>query len=651
MKKGLWLINALILTLLFCCAAAQAADAGSAVTLTVNGSSLEQTAVSDEVVQASGDLDDPEITFPNGTTVERGNLLEFTVGDVENCSDYGIWISKLREDGSEEKPFVNLDYSFDTTTTIQIPTDPFEPGHYSLHVEPRRDGYDGAEQTFEITVIQTDVWTAEPSFRASVSQSPTQRPVTLSAYVPGASEIKICMGSEDNIWYQGGGDSAVITFTPNWKRVYHLIAFARDEGEENWRRISEDLDINITADNGAAEIISLDAPDTAKIDQEWTFCVTADFKGVDGNLICGVENVADMEQYFELDPVEESVEGSLRTATYRVGANLLQEGIFNIYVYAIPLAEGYEMDTAQKVLPVTSREGGGTLTVSKTEVEIFENFTVHVEAPEGATAVSYTSDGENWWNYEGSSVDETENAWWDGELTFCGRYTMDAFDEDQEGFDWEDLNWSGVTNAVTVTVNPPAYELEELDVSVASATVARGQDFVVTVNNTNTGLNAAYGASLIPAEGEYPLQWYGADDDQKIYIHTAEAAPGAYRLLISANAISCYGKMTEILVTIEAPRTPATVLALPSGLRIIEEEAFAGVAAEKIVVPAGVRSIGSRAFADCPNLFVLELPEGITAFESDALAGCGPVMVFGQAGSDLEAYARNVDNLYFIAVP
>ncbi len=598
-----------------------------------------------------GDIDDPEITFPNGTTVERGQPLTFTVTDVEHCSDYGVWMAKIREDGSEEEPIANLDYSFDVTTTIQIPTDAFEAGNYRLHVEPRRYGYQGYEQTFEITVTQSGAWTDESSFTASAYTGPTQRPVTLSAYAPGAAEIKICMGSEDNIWYQEGGDRAVFTFTPNWKRVYHLMAFARNEGEENWWRISDDLDIDITAENGALEIISLDAPDTAKRDQDWTFRVTADFKGIEGNLDCWIENLENPDQYLYPELTEESTEGNLYTAVYTVKANTLPEGLYNIHVYAIPVAEGYEMGIAQKVLPVTAREGGGTLSVSKTEVEIFENFEVHIEAPEGATAVGYTTNGEIWWNYGGRTADETENAWWDGEMTLCGRYTMDAFDENEEGFDWENLNWSGVTNAVTVTVNPPSYELEELDVSIENTTVSRGQAFVVTVRNVNAGLNAAYGASLIPAGAEDPLQWYSADDAQKIYIQTADAEPGNYRLLVSANAVSCYGKMTEIQVTVEAPRTASDVLTLPKGMQTIEEEAFAGVAAEKIVVPAGVTSIGSRAFADCPNLFELELPEGITDFESDALAGCGPVMVFGKAGSDLEAYAHSVDNLIFIAVP
>ena len=99
------------------------------------------------------------------------------------------------------------------------------------------------------------------------------------------------------------------------------------------------------------------------------------------------------------------------------------------------------------------------------------------------------------------------------------------------------------------------------------------------------------------------------------------------------------------------PRSAAaTVLSLPAGLKEIEEEAFAGIAAEKIIVQQGVTRIRNRAFADCPNLKELELPEGIT-FEGKPLDGSGPVFVYGPEGSWLEAYAEAVEGLYFIPTP
>ena len=63
------------------------------------------------------------------------------------------------------------------------------------------------------------------------------------------------------------------------------------------------------------------------------------------------------------------------------------------------------------------------------------------------------------------------------------------------------------------------------------------------------------------------------------------------------------------------------VLYLPAALTDIEEEAFAGVNAEMIVVPSGVTSIGNRAFADCPNLTVV-VNESQAEIPGDAFDGC-----------------------------
>ena len=61
----------------------------------------------------------------------------------------------------------------------------------------------------------------------------------------------------------------------------------------------------------------------------------------------------------------------------------------------------------------------------------------------------------------------------------------------------------------------------------------------------------------------------------------------------------------------------------------IEAEAFAGVTAKVIVVPEGVTEIGSRAFADCPNLrqiIFLGDPENIDIAD-DYLQGYGEVKI------------------------
>lgn len=70
--------------------------------------------------------------------------------------------------------------------------------------------------------------------------------------------------------------------------------------------------------------------------------------------------------------------------------------------------------------------------------------------------------------------------------------------------------------------------------------------------------------------------------------------------------------------------TTPTALDLPADLTAIEAGAFIGADAEMVIIPAGCTSIGSRAFANMPNLRYVQLPEG-TSVAEDAFAGCGTV--------------------------
>ena len=69
------------------------------------------------------------------------------------------------------------------------------------------------------------------------------------------------------------------------------------------------------------------------------------------------------------------------------------------------------------------------------------------------------------------------------------------------------------------------------------------------------------------------------------------------------------------------------VIRLPEGLICLEAEALSGVSGQAAAVPAGCGRIGSRAFADCPGLRLLFLPEGIE-LAPDALSGTGAEIVY-----------------------
>ena len=60
------------------------------------------------------------------------------------------------------------------------------------------------------------------------------------------------------------------------------------------------------------------------------------------------------------------------------------------------------------------------------------------------------------------------------------------------------------------------------------------------------------------------------------------------------------------------------VMRIPAMMKIIDEEAFCGIAAEQVVIPSGAASVGSRAFADCGRLLLVVIPDSVTSIEDDA---------------------------------
>ncbi len=72
----------------------------------------------------------------------------------------------------------------------------------------------------------------------------------------------------------------------------------------------------------------------------------------------------------------------------------------------------------------------------------------------------------------------------------------------------------------------------------------------------------------------------------------------------------------------------------------IRESAFEGADMERVILPEGVKVIGSRAFAQCEKLRYVNLLEGLLAIADDAFAGCENLTVLCAKGSAEEAYAQ-----------
>ena len=81
------------------------------------------------------------------------------------------------------------------------------------------------------------------------------------------------------------------------------------------------------------------------------------------------------------------------------------------------------------------------------------------------------------------------------------------------------------------------------------------------------------------------------------------------------------------------------VFRLPAYLEFIAEEAFAGTAAEAVVLPETVTEIGDRAFAEMPRLVAINIPDSVFEIGHDAFDVPRRIMVFGSANGPAGRYA------------
>ena len=84
---------------------------------------------------------------------------------------------------------------------------------------------------------------------------------------------------------------------------------------------------------------------------------------------------------------------------------------------------------------------------------------------------------------------------------------------------------------------------------------------------------------------------------------------------------------------------PATFV-LPSSLVSIDEEAFAGTAAESVELPDSLTTVGERAFADMPRLRTMSVPASVTFIGEQAFAGVTGLTILAPEGSYAERWAE-----------
>ena len=125
--------------------------------------------------------------------------------------------------------------------------------------------------------------------------------------------------------------------------------------------------------------------------------------------------------------------------------------------------------------------------------------------------------------------------------------------------------------------------------------------------------------------------------------------PGHWYRLHVISAASDYNPNETPFDICMMPANPDP-LVLPAALSEVDEEAFAGTSAQKLVIPDTVTSVASRAFADCTGLLLVELPSDCSGIAHDAFQGSGPIMTYALPESSAEQNFRDSEeiNIFYL---
>ena len=105
-----------------------------------------------------------------------------------------------------------------------------------------------------------------------------------------------------------------------------------------------------------------------------------------------------------------------------------------------------------------------------------------------------------------------------------------------------------------------------------------------------------------------------------------ETARGQRRYVTKAFANTAFQAQNKTMDDVPALNT-LNGLKLPAMLRTIDVEAFRGGTFQYVIVPEGCATIGSRAFADCVNLFYIRIPSTVKTIAQDAFDGCNAGLI------------------------
>ena len=159
------------------------------------------------------------------------------------------------------------------------------------------------------------------------------------------------------------------------------------------------------------------------------------------------------------------------------------------------------------------------------------------------------------------------------------------------------------------------------------------------------GITVSLQAIVQPANADAALVWTSTDETVALYRNGCIVSLSEGTATLTATTAN--GLTASCTVTV-CKAMESSELHLPAALAHIDAEAFMGTTFACVKLPAELRSIGVRAFADCANLAQIYIPANVTQIDSTAFSGCTQLTIYGAAGSYAESFA-NEQGIPFVA--
>ena len=144
----------------------------------------------------------------------------------------------------------------------------------------------------------------------------------------------------------------------------------------------------------------------------------------------------------------------------------------------------------------------------------------------------------------------------------------------------------------------------------------------------------------------YDYEWYSKElsaSATSFELDTAGLEDGNYTLYLYPQCEDQYIVENNRAYTTFHVRAASTgelrTMTLPTALKVIEEEAFKGTKAQRIVIPSGCTTIGSQAFAFSDQLVRVVIPASVNTIAEDAFVGCESITIETTANSAAARFA------------